>query len=90
MSAYLGISKEAANYFVKLGVDLVGVDSPSIDHPDASKFPVHNTLLPHDILIVENLSNLGNIHANRFKFSAMPLKLKEGTGSPVRAIAMVS
>ncbi len=90
MSAYPGISKEAADYFVKLGVDLVGIDSPSIDHPDASKFPVHNTLLPKGIIIVENLSNLAKIRARRFDFSAIPLKLKEGTGSPVRAIAIVS
>lgn len=87
-SSYPGLSKDAAEYFTKKKVNAVGVDDPNPDHPDASDFPVHNTLLPKGILIIENLANLGSISKNRLKFIGLPLKIRDGTGSPVRAIAI--
>jgi kynurenine formamidase len=38
-------------------------------------------------LIVENLTNLKKISSKEFNFIILPLKLKDATGSPVRAIA---
>jgi kynurenine formamidase len=38
-------------------------------------------------LIVENLTNLNKILTKKFNFTILPLKLKDATGSPVRAIA---
>lgn len=84
-----GLSADAAQYLKKKQVKLVGIDTPNIDHPTASKFPVHNILLAKNIPIIENLTNLGSIEKSRFEFIAMPLKIKQGTGSPVRAIAVV-
>ena len=84
-----GLSADAAQYLKKMQVKLVGVDTANIDHPKASKFPVHNILLAKGIPIIENLTNLRSIEKSRFEFIAMPLKLKQGTGSPVRAIAVV-
>ncbi len=45
-------------------------------------------LLKHNILTVGPL-NLKNNLPNRFVFCALPLKLREGDGSPVRAIAII-
>ena len=84
-----GISKDSAEFFVKRKVDLVGIDSANLDHPQDSSFPAHNTLLSNEVLIVENLCNLGLITKSRFTFIALPLKFKEGTGSPVRAVALI-
>jgi kynurenine formamidase len=49
-------------------------------------YPAHDILLGNDILIVENLCNLGRIRQKKGIFSFLPLKLKESDGSPIRAI----
>ena len=83
-----GLSKSAANYLVSKKINLVGIDSPSIDLGIKKSFPVHKILAKHDILIVENLANLAKISSLDFEFIVLPLKLKNATGSPVRAIAV--
>jgi len=67
---------------------LVGIDSPSIDLGNDTKFSVHQIFSKNNILIVENLANLEKIPKNHFKLVVLPLKLKDTTGSPVRAIAL--
>lgn len=89
INSHSGLGKDAAEFLVKKGVDLVGIDTPNLDHPDASDFPAHHTLLGSQVLIVENLCNLGSIGRDRFTFIALPLKIKNGTGSPIRAIALL-
>jgi kynurenine formamidase len=82
-----GLSKSAADYLVFKKINLVGIDSPSIDLGIDKSFTVHKILAKNDILIVENLSNLEKIPTLEFDFTILPLKLKDATGSPVRAIA---
>jgi kynurenine formamidase len=69
-------------------INLVGIDSPSIDPGSNSKFSAHQILSKKGILIVENLSSLEKIRASKFQLVVLPLKLKDATGSPVRAIAL--
>ena len=51
--------------------------------------PVHVTLLKNDILIVENLTNLGELPGNGFIFQAVPVKISGAAAFPVRAFAMI-
>jgi len=83
-----GLSITAANYLVLKKINLVGIDSPSIDLGSEKEFSVHKILLKNNILIVENLANLEKISSNYFNLVVLPLKLKDATGSPVRAIAI--
>ena len=83
-----GLSKSAATYLVSKAINLVGIDSPSIDLGKDKTFSVHKILAKNNILIVENLSNLNKISSKQFDFVILPLKLKDATGSPVRAIAI--
>ncbi len=83
-----GLSLSAAKYLSQRRVNLVGIDSPSIDLGGDSKFSAHHILLKKGVLILENLCNLEKIHSTSFKLVVLPLKLKGGTGSPVRAIAI--
>ncbi|MEC4849098.1 MAG: cyclase family protein [Nitrosarchaeum sp.] len=83
-----GLSESAATYLVSKKINLVGIDSPSIDLGQDKIFKVHKILAKNNILIVENLSNLNKISSNQFDFVILPLKLKDATGSPVRAIAI--
>jgi len=82
-----GLSKSATNYLVSKKINLVGIDSPSIDLGTDKSFTAHKILAKNNILIVENLSNLEKIPTLEFDFIILPLKLKDATGSPVRAIA---
>ncbi len=84
-----GLSVSAAKYLTSKKISLVGIDSPSIDLGKDPKFSVHKIFAKKAILIVENLANLDKIKSPTFHLVVLPLKLKNATGSPVRAIAFV-
>ena len=84
-----GLSVSAAKYLASKKINLVGIDSPSIDLGTDSKFSVHQIFAKKGILIVENLASLEKIKSPKFHLVVLPLKLKNATGSPVRAIAFV-
>jgi len=84
-----GLSVSAAKYLASKKINLVGIDSPSIDLGKDSKFSAHQIFTKKGILIVENLANLDKIKSSKFHLVVLPLKLKNATGSPVRAIAFV-
>jgi arylformamidase len=62
----------------------------SLDPGDGGggELAAHYTLLPAGIAIMENLANLSRLPAESFVV-ALPLPIANGTGSPVRAIALV-
>jgi kynurenine formamidase len=79
------ITGPAAQWLVERGVQLVGVDTPSVDRPP---FEAHLALLGAGLVIVENLTNLDAIKSDIFQFIATPLRIRGRDGSPVRAIAL--
>lgn len=88
------LSGNACEYLVEIGVNLIGLDAPMPDNPENGKgslndSPNHTILLSAEIVILEYLCNLKNIPVSEFTLSALPLKIKEGDGSPVRAVAIV-
>ena len=83
-----GLSKSASNYLVSKKINLVGIDSPSIDLGKNPSYSIHKILSDNNILIVENLINLEKIPDLYFDFIFLPLKIKNATGSPIRAIAI--
>ncbi len=84
-----GLSVSAANYLVSKKINLVGIDAPSVDLGSESKFSVHHIFAKNNILVVENLANLDKINSANFHLVIAPLKLKNATGSPVRALAFI-
>lgn len=87
------LSSEACQYIVDIGVNLVGFDAPMPDNPINGKgskidSPNHTILLSAGVVILEYLCNLKFISSEEFIISALPLKIKEGDGSPVRAIGI--
>ena len=81
-----GLELSSAKYLSQKKTNLVGIDSPSIDLGKDESFSVHHILSKNNILIVENLANLNKIKSKEFDFTILPLKLKDATGSPVRAV----
>ncbi len=84
-----GVSMDAAEYVLSKRVAAIGVDTLSPDPPQAlSTRPIHPVVLEKQVLIIENLCNLDQL-PDFFLFLAFPLKIREGSGSPIRAVALV-
>lgn len=81
-----GLGGEAAEYLVSKGIKAVGCDVLAIDSSAARGAPAHYALLGSGVNIIENLTRLDEILGESFVFIS-PLKIKEGSGSPVRAMA---
>ena len=61
MSENPGLSEQAARYLARKRINAVAIDCPSIDAGADSKFTAHKILLPRNIVVVENLCNLGKV-----------------------------
>jgi kynurenine formamidase len=90
LEGYSGFSVEAAEYLIEeKKIKNWGVDSPSPDRPPTTNYPVHlhyrKTGVPH----MENLCNLDKVAGKRFTFFGFPLRIRGGSGSPIRAIAVL-
>ncbi|WP_197046617.1 cyclase family protein [Oceanobacillus salinisoli] len=84
-------AKSAGEWLTSKKIKSVGIDLANIDVNENMKREVHLEVLGKNIYIVENLVNLNQLPNNkRFQFVALPLKLKDGTASPVRAVAYVN
>ena len=86
---YPGLSGEGAQYLVERQVALVGIDTLGIDCWGADNDPAHNAILSNRIPIVENLNHLDQLHDKRGFFVMLPLKIRAGSASPVRPIALI-
>jgi arylformamidase len=84
------LDQKAADYLVQFNLKGIGTDTISFDPLNDHKLRVHHILLSHGIVLIENLTNLGSLPASPFIFSCLPLKLKDGDGSPVRAVGIVT
>ncbi|KAK0459231.1 putative cyclase [Desarmillaria tabescens] len=84
------LDADAARKLVARGVSAIGIDTLSPDETggSANDFGVHQAILGAGGLIVENLKNLAAIPEGAF-VNFVPLNLKGGDGSPVRAFAYV-
>jgi kynurenine formamidase len=84
-----GLNYQAATWLAKLGVKNIGIDAPSIDHPKDKKYSGHLVCREFQITNTENLCNLAEIANKRFLYMGLPLKIRNGTGSPIRAVALL-
>lgn len=89
LSDYTGLSRAAALWIADQGIINIGVDAPSIDHPRDPKFSAHVVCAERKITNTENLCNLHQLINKRFLYFGLPLKIRGGTGAPVRAFALV-
>ncbi len=82
------ITEESAKWLSQFNLKGIGIDAISIDDMDSTTFAIHKILMPKNILIIENLTNLDSISNEYFILSILPLKNKDADGSPVRAISI--
>jgi kynurenine formamidase len=85
-----GLHPEAARWLVaNRSVKAVGLDTPSIDYGQSTLFESHRALFERDIPAFENLANLERLPAKDFHVIALPMKIKGGSGGPLRVVAIV-
>jgi kynurenine formamidase len=85
-----GLGPEAAKWLVdNRGVNAVGIDTASIDHGQSKLFETHRTLSKNNVPAFENVANLDQVPAKGALVFALPMKIKGGSGGPLRIIALV-
>jgi len=79
----------AAEWLGNFKLKGIGIDTISIEPAESKTFPVHRAFFKKNIIIVENLAHLDKLGNWIFTFSCLPLKFKNGDGSPVRAVGIL-
>jgi kynurenine formamidase len=86
---YIGFSRDAAEWMVEQGVKNFGVDAPGPDNSNDLTFPTHQVGREEGVPHMENLKNIDQVVGKEFTFYGFPLKIRDGTGGPMRAVAML-
>jgi len=71
-------------------IGLFGTDLIQVDDPDEWWYPTHTSLARNGIPMVQQLCALDRLEGKEFVFFVLPLKLRGGTASPVRPVALVT
>lgn len=79
------LTSDMADYLGSKGVRLLGVDVPSVDALDSKEMETHHALYRNGIHILENIM-LDEVEEGSYELIALPLPIKDGDGSPVRAV----
>jgi len=85
-----GLSPEAARWLVEnRKINGIGLDTPSIDYGQSSDFMAHRILCDHGLTVYENVTNLDKLPETGSYIVALPMKIKGGSGSPLRIVAII-
>ena len=85
-----GLHPEAAQWLVKnRKIKAIGLDTASIDYGQSQTFASHIALMSQNIPAFENVANLDKVPAKGAQIIALPMKIKGGSGAPLRIIAFV-
>lgn len=88
--SFPGISEELARFLVdNRNIAAVGLDTPSLDYGKSADFIAHRILLGENIPGFENVANLGALPAKGAHVVALPVKIRDGSGGPLRIVALV-
>lgn len=78
-------SVDLIDWLADQGAALLGLDSPSVDDFTSKDLPGHHRLRQRDMVHLESLQLTG-VPDGHYELIALPLKIKDVCGSPVRAI----
>lgn len=76
---------ELADWLAERGVQLLGIDTDSMDAFESKELPAHRRLDRHGIAILEGI-DLADVEPGRYELIALPLRIEGADGSPVRAV----
>ncbi len=85
-----GIHPETATWLVEnRNIRAVGLDTPSIDYGQSVLFETHQILFKTNMPAFENVANVDQLPATGATVIALPMKIKDGSGGPLRIVAIV-
>jgi len=85
-----GLHHSAAAWLIEeRKLKAVGIESPSIDYGQSTLFETHVLLGGNNIPIFENVANVDKLPLKGFTVIALPMKIKGGSGGPLRIIALL-
>jgi arylformamidase len=79
---------DAARALIERGISAIGFDGPSCDPVDSTTFDLHRIWLSAGRMILENVTNLGEL-PERAQIVVAPLKVADANGAPVRILALL-
>ncbi len=86
---FLALEPALVDALADAGVQLVGIDTPSVDCADSKDLPAHQRFFARDVAIIEGLV-LAGVAAGKYELCALPLALEGFDASPVRAALRAS
>lgn len=85
-----GLDPKAADWLVKnRKIVAIGIDTASIDYGQSTTFGSHVALMSENIPAFENVANLDKIPTKGAQIVALPMKIKGGSGAPLRIVAFL-
>ena len=85
-----GFSGEAVSFLVNhRAIYGIGIDTASIDPGQSTTFQAHQILAKANSFAIENLTNLEQLPPQGTLITSLPMKIKGGTGGPVRVMALL-
>jgi kynurenine formamidase len=85
-----GLHPDAARWLIaNRSIKAIGIDTASIDYGQSKLFESHRLLYAEDIPAFENLTGLERLPVTGAFIVALPMKIKGGSGAPLRAVAIV-
>jgi kynurenine formamidase len=83
-----GFSADAITFLLtKREILGIGIDTASIDAGQSRDFPVHQILGQANRYALENVAHLDLLPPRGARITALPMKIRGGTGGPARIIA---
>jgi kynurenine formamidase len=84
-----GLDPAAARWLTQnRSIKAIGLDTASIDYGQSTLFESHRALFEKNIPAFENVANLDQLPAKGFSVIALPMKIKGGSGGPLRIVAI--
>ena len=85
-----GLDPAAARWITQnRSINAIGLDTASIDYGQSTVFESHRILFEKNVPAFENVANLDQLPAKGFSVIALPMKIKGGSGGPLRIIAIL-
>src|SRR5437867_6960436 len=85
-----GLDPSAAGWLTQnRSIKAIGLDTASIDYGQSTLFESHRALFAHDVPAFENVANLDKLPSKGFSVIALPMKIKGGSGGPLRIVAIL-
>ena len=85
-----GLDPQAAKWLTgNRSIKAIGLDTASIDRGQSTLFESHRALFEKNVPAFENVANLDQLPVKGFTIIALPMKIKGGSGGPLRIIAML-